>query len=282
MLCKNHPPVGGLSHGCVAIGYRSSEMVLKELDWPNPENFEVLCVVGNLRGHSRKVFVLAAYMPPGDLVPHGRACLAHIRDMIQMAKFKFNEPLIVTAGDFNQWDISGALSHYVDIEEVSAGPTRGSGTIDRVFVNFPRAVSDKSVLEPLETDPFPDSPKRQSDHRVVLVKAKLERLKIFEWLSYAYLFYNDESVEDFKSWITFEDWSSVRQAVGSNNKAAAYQEIVTAAVNRYFPRKTTRRKSTDLPWINTRIRKKIARRKESFEMRGGRLAGAGTSRSRIA
>ena len=58
------------------------------------------------------------------------------------------------------------------------------------------------------------------------------------------------------------------RAVGSNDKAAAYQEIVTAAVNRFFPRKITRRKSSDLPWINTRIRRKIARRKVIFRDEG--------------
>ena len=109
---------------------------------------------------------------------------------------KYNEPLIVVAGDFNQWDISDALSHYVDIEEVRAGPTRGTRAIDRVFVNFPRAVYSGETLEPLETDPSLDSPRRQSDHKVVLVKSKLDRLKTFEWLSYSYLFYNEESVED--------------------------------------------------------------------------------------
>ena len=109
MLCRNRPPVGGLCHSGVAIGYRASQMVLRELHWPNPENFEVICAAGNLRGHAKKVFVLAAYMPTGDPVARGRACLAHIRDMVQMAKQKYNEPLKVVAGDFNQWDISCLL-----------------------------------------------------------------------------------------------------------------------------------------------------------------------------
>ena len=61
------PPAGGLSHGGVAIGYRASEMLLKEVSWPNPEEFEVICAAGSLRGHSKKVFILAAYMPPAML-----------------------------------------------------------------------------------------------------------------------------------------------------------------------------------------------------------------------
>ena len=43
------------------------------------------------------------------------------------------------------------------------------------------------------------------------------------------------------------------------------------ALETFFPKKTTRRKSMDLPWISNRIRKKIARRKAVFKYEG-RLA----------
>ena len=86
MLVRNRTLAGGLAHGGAAIAYRASEMTLRVLEWPNPDDFEVLCAAGNLKGFARKVFVVAAYMPPGDRVPRGKACLAHIRDVIQMAK----------------------------------------------------------------------------------------------------------------------------------------------------------------------------------------------------
>ena len=96
----------------------------------------------------------------------------------------------------------------------------------------------------------------------------MEKLRTFEWLSYSYLYYNDESVEDFRAWIAVEDWMDVIEADGSNRKAAAYQEKVTAAMRHFFPTKTTRRKSTDLPWINARVRKRIRRRKAVFKAEG--------------
>ena len=40
------------------------------------------------------------------------------------------------------------------------------------------------------------------------------------------------------------------------------------AMNSLFPTKTTRRKSTDLPWINNDIRRKIVRRKAIFRDEG--------------
>ena len=133
------PPAGGLSHGGVAIGYRASEMLLKEVSWPNPEEFEVICAAGSLRGHSKKVFILAAYMPPRRCCPARSGLSGAYPRYGPDGKNEVRKPLIVVAGDFNQWDIGDVLSHYVDIEEVRAGPTRGTRAIDRVFVNFPRA-----------------------------------------------------------------------------------------------------------------------------------------------
>ena len=43
--------------------------------------------------------------------------------------------MIIVAGDFNQWDIKAVLDDYVDIVEIDVGNTRGSRSIDRVFVN---------------------------------------------------------------------------------------------------------------------------------------------------
>lgn len=40
-----------------------------------------------------------------------------------------------------------------------------------------------------------------------------------------------------------------------------YQEAVTGAMEKFFPLLTVRRKSTDCPWINNRVRKLIRRRR---------------------
>ena len=266
-IALNRPPVGGVTYGGVAIMYREASLTLKDMKYPNPDKFETIYAAGSIKGHGRKLVVIAAYMPPGDRVPRARACIRHITEMISEAKRKFSEPLIVLAGDFNQWPIQEAVQDFVDMSEVAVGPTRGSRAIDRVFVNFGQAVTAKGTVEPLETE-SDGGQVRQSDHRVAYVRSKLQKLYTYEWLSYSYLYYNEESVEDFRAWIASYDWERVTNAVGSNAKAKEYQDIVTGALRTFFPTKTTRRKSTDLPWINDRIRKKIARRKAIFKAEG--------------
>lgn len=100
--------------------------------------------------------------------------------------------------------------------------------------------------------------------------AKTERkhLRVFKWVSYSYIFYNEDTVQDFRKWIAIHEWNEVKDAEGSNRKAEAYQASVTEAMQACFPTRTTRRQSTDLPWINSRIRKRIKRRKAVFRDEG--------------
>ena len=75
-IARNRPPKDGVSYGGVAVCYRASMMHLKDICYPNPDAFETLFAVGSIHGHSRRLVVIAAYMPPGDRV--ARLSLIHI------------------------------------------------------------------------------------------------------------------------------------------------------------------------------------------------------------
>ena len=63
-------------------------------------------------------------------------------------------------------------------------------------------------------------------------------------------------------------WSDDIRAKTSNEKADIYQKTITDAIEHIFPLKTIRRKSTDLPWINNTIRKRIRRRMKIYRKEG--------------
>ena len=75
--------------------------------------------------------------------------------------------------------------------------------------------------------------------------------------------------ENFKNWICQQDFRSVYDEVGSNNKAIACQNLMSSAMSDFYPIITTKRKSTEDPWINNRIKKKIKQRKGVFRREGG-------------
>ena len=145
------------------------------------------------------------------------------------------------------------------------GPTRGDRSIDKILTNISHDESEAGTVPPLESE---DACAKKSDHRIAYLKTHIQRAQTFEWVSYCYRYYNEASVEKFKQWIVLEPWNDVLQAQGSNDKADRYTEEVNTAVDRYFPLIHTRRKSTDFPWINKAIRKRIRKRRAIYRDEG--------------
>lgn len=97
----------------------------------------------------------------------------------------------------------------------------------------------------------------------------LRRRETFTWQKYSYRHFNFDSSNNFRSWVVLHDWAEVFAAEGSNNKTNAYQKTVVDAINRFFPLKTTKHKSTDLPWISKTIVRMITDCKTLFRQEGG-------------
>ena len=267
MVCLNRPPNGrGISHGGVAVVHNQSACTLAKLEMPNPGNFEVLTTISNITGHARKLLTVACYLPPNYNIQRGREALEHIENIIIDLKRKYKDPFIIVAGDFNQWKIDEALQDFPDLREEQVGPTRKDRTIDRIFTNFGRSIVESGTVPPLEPEPGYQGAK--SDHRIAFAKAFLPRNRTFEWISYQYRYYSPEAVDEFGRWLAGKDWVDVATAPGSNSKANIYQAEITDALEGIFPLITVRKKSTDCPWVNNRIRRLIAKRKGVYRREG--------------
>ena len=264
-LCRP-PNSAGVSHGGIAVAFREAMVSMKAIALPNPENYEVLPTVATLESHSRRVVTIAAYISPGYRVARGRGCLHYIADVVMEVKRRYREPTILIAGDFNQWDISGHLEDFSEISEAEVGSTRSGASIDRIFTNVGNNLKSCGTVPPLDADDSLTG--TDSDHRVAYARLDLKKTQTFEWLSYSYVHYDEESEQEFGRWLAGHDWSEVMLAEGSNLKTEIYQRTVTAAINSIFPVKFTRRKSTDLPWINSYIKRQIRRRRAIFKLHG--------------
>ena len=229
---------------------------------------EVLVGAGSLKNHRRKLVIIACYIPPTVDKSIGAACLEHISDTVTEIKRRYRDPYVLVAGDFNDWKIDGALADFADIREVEVGPTRGRRSIERIFVNFARSVTESGTLAPLETEDRRGGVGR-SDHRVAFCRARLERMRTFKWESYTSRRYTEEAENKYKEWLVMHDWSEVFSVDGSNNKTNAYQDTLDWSINEFFPLRTTRRKTTDLPWIGKGTKKLIRNRKRLFMEEGG-------------
>ena len=268
MLYKNRQAasVNGVTHGGVAFLWRETFGAFREVDIRNPESYEVLVTAGSVRGYTRKFVVFSCYVPPNYSAQKGRAVLDFIADNIVEIKRRFTDPFIIVTGYFNQWAIDECLQDFADLGEVVVGNTRKDKCIDHLFANMTRSVKEAGTIAPLESA----DGTCKSDHRVVYCTLDVPRRETFKWETFKYRHYNPDAANAFRAWIVLHDWKEVYNAQGSNGKANAYQDTMGWALDEFFPYKTTRKKSNELPWMNKTLRKAIEGRKRLFWTEGGK------------
>ena len=140
---------------------------------------------------SRRVVVIGCYIPPNYSMGRGRGAMEFIAGAVSEAKRRFVDPLIVVAGDYNQWKIHESLQDFPDLEEQRVGNMRGDRCIDRIFSNM-GPQEEAGTVPPLETDPSPEAPSRKSDHRVSYITVEIPRVRPFTMMNYSYRYYSPE------------------------------------------------------------------------------------------
>ena len=248
----------GVHYGGVAVVWSEARCTLKKLDYA-AKDYEILVCSGRMKGHSRHLVVVACYLPPGYVKQKGEEALAEVSEIITDLKRRFSDPYLIVAGDFNQWDVKETLLDFQDIKEVDVGPTRNSRQLDKIFTNMSRSIEAAGTLDPLESEDG-----ASSDHRTAYCTMMMKRIQTFVWQKFTYRHFNEDSVKAFKEWVVFHEWGEVLEAEGSNRKAEAYQKTINEALDRFFPWRTTRRRSNEHPWMNKRIKKLIKDRKDLF------------------
>ena len=264
ILSRSRDPVQGLYHGGVAILACSTKTTLKEYKVDNPDKYEVLTAAATVRGLSRKVFLISAYIPPGYTVARGRGCLEYISDIILNIKYKHEDPLICLGGDFNQWRIEDHMLDYPDMQEIKTPPTRNDRRIDRIFCNWHERVHESGVLPPLETED-PGVERRRSDHLIQYAKASLPKKAPPKKISYSYRPFSKKKAASFKLELQHQDWREVMSAETTNDKEQCFQAIIDDLMERNFPMKHVTRKEGDLPWLDDKAVKMIKRKKMIYK-----------------
>ena len=147
----------------MAVFWRESSGLFKEVVFKNPEGFEVLVAAGSIKGRTRKLLVVACYIPPNYSKQKGSGALDYVENVLIELKRRYNDPYLFVAGDFNQWRVEDYIYNFPDMSEMEVGPTRGRKSIDRVFSNVGRSLVESGTALPLETE---GEDSRKSDHLI--------------------------------------------------------------------------------------------------------------------
>ena len=256
----------GRQYGGVAIFSRAASSKLEVVNIANPENFEVLCVAGKIAKVREKIVAIAAYIPPNYTRVKAEACLEYVADVIAEAKRRYDSPLIVVGGDWNQWRAEHILADHNDLSEVPHGPTRGDRKIDRLFVNFSRTIIESDTLAPLD-----DGSGRESDHKISYLKAALEAPSEKK-VSYRYRHYTDDGARCFQEWIAGHSFAEVYSETDVNSQLSAFLTTMGKKMDQFFPYKSTVRRERDPPWINAHVRALVRKRRRIYHREGRSLA----------
>ena len=261
------PLSSGIAYGGVAIVVRDSITRTKPYQFVNSEKFEVLPLMVSHAEIYRKIFVIAAYIPPGYTVPRGNAAIQYISDIILDMKTRHQDPLIVVAGDFNQWEVGEALAEYSDIVEVLTPATRGDRSIDKIFLNWHDDVTESGCLPPLSTVVL-EGLGAVSDHRIQFALSRLPRKEPVRWETFTHRPFTDAGSGAFLEEIRSIQWGDVLRAPDTNGKALRLQLVLGDLMDKHFPEKTVRRKEDDLPWLDNKGRNMIAKKRAIFKDEG--------------
>ena len=154
LYINRRPNDNGVSYGGVALVWKESRGTFKRFSVRNPDGFEVLAAAGSIRGQSRKIIIIACYLPPSYNRTKGAGALDYIEDVVIEAKRIYSDPYLIVTGDFNQWRVAEPLENFPGITEVAVGNTRGSRSIDKIFCNMGRSITESGTCL-LYTSPSP-------------------------------------------------------------------------------------------------------------------------------
>ena len=248
--------------GGVSILYKKNKISLKRFNVKSGGT-EMVVAKGKINNNTRPVFVIAVYISTRLRAPAVKNFIELISGAINTVKTEAKDPYILIAGDFNLADFSPLLADYPDLALASELPTRRSALLDLVFTNLGDEIEETKIFGPL-TNIKSGS---ESDHRIVYVKARMAHKHKFEWVEKTHRPMGRKAVDDAVNAVNRIDWES---ALPSMEDPDLYVEqfhlAITSTCLRFLPYKKTRFRSTDDPWIDDKIRRKVRARKRIFKL----------------
>ena len=246
--------------GGVSIAYNESKVVLA--DFPITRGkYEIICAKGKIKGNTRLLFVIGAYLPPKLKAADHHECLELIGETILRIKTEFKNPYIILGGDFNGKDIQEAIGDYPDMEEADGGATRGASCLDLCATNFHNEIRSVTNHPPLTSEEG-----TPSDHRLVAFVCDLKHTHHFEWIHFSSRQVTDSAREEYDRRIRAFDWDKLDCT--TDDIVNQLHHHIQTITNECFPLKSHKVRSTDDLWIDEETRKMIERRKDLFSNKG--------------
>ncbi|CAB4006245.1 Hypothetical predicted protein [Paramuricea clavata] len=196
------------------------------------------------------IIMVTVYHPPQN---NNNILRNHLFQSLDIALTKYPNSGIIILGDFNQFKPGSLCSSY-KLKKLVLRPTRGANILDQIYSNLHRNYCESLILPPIGS----------SDHSSIILKPK------------AYCPTTQPTTRILrrdcrlanKQALTMElsrtDWSCVQHYTTCNEKLTCFNAILSKAIDSHLPMRSIKLHPSDKPWINTNIKKLIAKRQRAW------------------
>lgn len=201
------------------------------------------------------IIIGIVYSPPDKTIQEQRDLVAYLVETLDLVRNTYPECGIVLLGDFNNLDISDLLGCH-DLSQVVTTPTRGSAILDLVITNIHSFYDIPSITAPLGT----------SDHKIVQWCPRISAHVNIPTTARKrhYRCFPQSAREAFGRWVTHQDWHVDGQNLTIEELVSAFTSNISAAMDKFFPKKIIKLHPSDKPWMTASLKNLIMLRQRAF------------------
>ena len=114
--------------------------------------FEIVSTRGKLTGNNKDIVLYCVYLPPNLNQKKVEEANDIINENIALMKLQLHDPIIVVAGDVNQFGVYNCVSEHPDISVVTPLCTRGEAKLDQVATNCIDSICENITVPAITSD----------------------------------------------------------------------------------------------------------------------------------
>ena len=225
------------------------------------EKYELISGAVKTKKNERPIYVFCCYLPPSLTAGEQKRVFEVLSEEIVLLKSSKRDPYFIVVGDFNGFDTTILTKDFVDINMLASPPSRKDARLDL-------CMSNAELINAVSLPPL-WSANNTSDHLSIGFELDVKQKHVFTLIERTSRTFSKKQEDLFVEYMNEIDWESeLQNCVTSSAAAQCLTEVVSVLMDRCFPFKKKKIKSTDDPWITDPIRRVIKRRSSTFKHEG--------------
>ena len=177
-----------------------------------------------------------------------------------MIESKYPNSGILLAGDFNRLNINRLLKHF-HLKQLVKAPTRNDAILDLVLTNLHEYYLSPEILPPFSL----------SDHNNVIVRPLAKSQKPNKRIVIRKRDHRQSRKAELGRYLSSIDWYSIISIQNNCEEMwNIFYDVVSSGLELLMPSKEVKISTTDVPWMNNKLKSLIKKRQQAFITHGSK------------